>query len=204
MHPDVLSNLANNIRDEFNPALFTPEEKNALLLLKEVNTISSKVPGSQASKIFARHEIRSYFSDLGLPTLFFTFNPSATHSPIFQVIFGNEEIDLDSEHPCIPETRVARARNVAKDPVAAADFFDFMRTCLFKDLFGWDFKGAKSKPNGGIFGKLCAHFGAGELTGRGQFHGHYLIWLCGAPNPSEIHMLMKESCEYQDRFFNVF
>lgn len=62
VHPDVLNNLAHNIRDEFNPALFTPEEKNALLLLKEVNTISSRIPGSQASKIHARHEIRSFFS----------------------------------------------------------------------------------------------------------------------------------------------
>ncbi|KAE9389474.1 hypothetical protein BT96DRAFT_834826, partial [Gymnopus androsaceus JB14] len=139
VHPDVLSNLANNIRDEFNPALFTLEEKNALLLLKEVNTILSKVPGSRSSKVYAQHEIRSYFSYFGLPTLFFAFNPSATHSPIFQVIFGIHDIDLDSNHPALPITHSDCARNIAKDPVAAVDFFDFMRTCLFEDLFGWDF-----------------------------------------------------------------
>ncbi|KAE9400122.1 hypothetical protein BT96DRAFT_819664, partial [Gymnopus androsaceus JB14] len=162
VNPDVLNTLANNIRDEFNPSLFTPEEKNALLLLKEVNTISSKVPGSQASKVYARHEIRSYFSHFGLPTLFFTFNTSATHSPIFQVIFGNDDIDLDSDHPALPSTRSDRARNVAKDPVAGADFFEFMRICLFQDLFGWDFKAGKSFASGGIFGKIRAHYGSAE------------------------------------------
>lgn len=159
---------------------------------------------SQCSKIHARHEIRGFFSHLGLPTLFFTFNPSATHSPIFQVIFGYHDIDLESEHPLLPDTRSTRARNAAKDPVAAADFFDFMRTCLFADLFGWDFKAAQTKPEGGIFGKLRAHYGATELTERAQFHGHYLIWLCGALNPSEVHALMRESDEYRDRFFSFF
>ncbi|KAE9384722.1 hypothetical protein BT96DRAFT_841819, partial [Gymnopus androsaceus JB14] len=162
VHPDVLSNLARSMRDEYNPTLFTAEEKDALLLLKEVNTISAKVPGSQAAKVLTRHEIRSYFSHFGLPTIFFTFNPSATHSPIFQVIFGIEDIDLDSEFPALPLTRSERARNVAKDPVAAADFFDFMRTCLFRDLFGWDFNAGKSNHQGGILGKLRAHYGVVE------------------------------------------
>ncbi|KAE9387265.1 hypothetical protein BT96DRAFT_960430 [Gymnopus androsaceus JB14] len=160
-----------SVHPDHNPLLFTSEEKSALLLLKEVNTISSKVPGSQASKVHARHEIRSYFSHFGLPTLFFTFNPSAMHSPIFQVIFGNDDIDLDTDHPTLPSTRSARARNVAKDPVAGADFFEFMRTCLFQDLFGWDFKAGKSSDNGGIFGKIRAHYGSAELTERDQFHG---------------------------------
>lgn len=57
VHPKILQSLANSIRDEHNPALFSPEEKDALLLLKEVNTISAKIPGSQAAKIHTRHEI---------------------------------------------------------------------------------------------------------------------------------------------------
>lgn len=121
--PEVLTSLAHNIWDEYNPTLFTQEEKNALALLKEVNTIFAYVPGSQASKVIIRHEIRSYFLHFSLPTLFFTFNPSATHSPVFQVIFGKHDIDLLSEHPLIPETRADRALNVAKDPAASADFF---------------------------------------------------------------------------------
>ncbi|KAE9391590.1 hypothetical protein BT96DRAFT_831824, partial [Gymnopus androsaceus JB14] len=162
VHPDVLSNLAKSMRDEYNPTLFTSEERDALLLLKEVNTICAKIPGSQAAKVFTRHEIRSYFSHFGLPTLFFTFNPSATHSPIFQVIFGKHDNNLDCDNPALPVTRSERARNVAKDPVAAADFFEFMHTCLFRDLFGWDFAAGKSNDQGGILGKLRAHYGVAE------------------------------------------
>lgn len=154
VHPSVLQSLANSIRDEHNPALFSSEEKDAMLLLKEVNTISAKVPGSQASKVQTRHEIRSYFSHFGLPTLFFTFNPSASHSPIFQVIYGNDDIDLDFDCCNLPATQSERVHNVAKDPVAAADFFEFMHVCLFHDLFGWDFDKRKSNDNGGILGKL--------------------------------------------------
>ncbi|KIK22973.1 hypothetical protein PISMIDRAFT_59196, partial [Pisolithus microcarpus 441] len=62
------------------------DEKNALNLLKHVNTIAACVPGSEASKFLICTEIRSYFGYFGLPHLFFTFNPSVVHSPIFQVM----------------------------------------------------------------------------------------------------------------------
>ncbi|KAE9395280.1 hypothetical protein BT96DRAFT_1044716, partial [Gymnopus androsaceus JB14] len=160
VHPNVLNNLANSMQDEYNPTLLTPEEKDALFLLKEVNTILAKIPGSQASKVQTRHEICSYFSHFGLPTLFFTFNPSATHSSVFQVIYGNHDIDLDCDVPALPNTcSEFFADDIAKDPVAAADFFEFMRICMFSDLFGWDFNKSKSKDQGGILGKLRAHYG---------------------------------------------
>lgn len=120
------------------------------------------------------------------------------------MIFGSHDIDLDSEHPIFASTCSAHARNVAKDPVAAADFFDFMCRCLFEELFGWDFHAGKSKPKGGIFGKLCAYYGTAELTDRGNFHGHYMIWLCGAHNPYEVHNRMSDSDEYIERFFAFF
>lgn len=136
--------------------------------------------------------------------MFFTLNPSATHSPIFQVIYGNEEIDLDFDRPALPVTRSERACNVAKDPMAAADFFEFMHVCLFRDLLGWNFDKGKSTEQGGVLGPLRSHCGVVELTERGNFHGHYLLWLLGASNPSEIRKFLKSSEDYCNRFFNFF
>ena len=65
-------------------------------LLKQVNTIAACIPGSQASKIYVRNEIRNYFAYFGLPHIYFTFNPSAAHSPLFQLMYGDTTVDLSS------------------------------------------------------------------------------------------------------------
>jgi len=73
-----------------------PSQKNALELLQRVNTISANIPGSEASKILARNKIRSYSGFFGLPHIYLTLNPCAAHSPIFQAIFGDQTVNLDS------------------------------------------------------------------------------------------------------------
>ena len=122
-------------------------------LLKHVNTISARIPGSQSSKIFIRNEIRSYFSKFGLPHIYFTLNPSVTHNPIFQVMVGDTSVDLTSQFPfLVPSTE--NALRIAQDPVAAADFFEFCVSCVFEYLFGWDYENRKSSKRGGILGHL--------------------------------------------------
>ena len=122
--PETLSRLAEHLEWEGSLKSLTPDEKQALSLLNHVNTISAQIPGSQAAKIFMRNEIRSYFGEFGLPHLFFTFNPSVTHSPIFQLMVGDQSIDLSKRFPFVvpPKERAAR---VVADPVAAADFLEF-------------------------------------------------------------------------------
>ena len=122
--PKVLESLASRLEQECKQHEFSLEEKNALTLLKHVRTISARIPGSEASKIYVRNEIRSYFSYFGLPHLFFTFNPSPAHSPIFQVMFSNSTVDLSERFPHLVDAR-QRAVRLAQDPVAAVDFFDF-------------------------------------------------------------------------------
>ncbi|KAG2142130.1 hypothetical protein BD769DRAFT_52350 [Suillus cothurnatus] len=73
-------------------------------LEREFNTMSTRIPGSQSSKIFVRNEIRNYFGYFGLPHVFFTFNPSAAHSPIFQVMYGDKTVDLSARFPCMPSS----------------------------------------------------------------------------------------------------
>ena len=86
-----------------------------------------------------RNEIRSYCGFFGLPQLYITLNPSAVHSLIFQLMFGDETIDLSKRFPILVSAR-ERALRLAKDPVAGADFFNFCITSIFRFLFGWDYE----------------------------------------------------------------
>ena len=201
--PSVLQSLADHLEREGKLGTLNKEEQDAMQLLRQVNTISARIPGSQASKIFVRNEIRSYFSEFGLPHIYFTFNPSVTHSPIFQVMFGDQSIDLTDRFPfLVPSSE--RAQRLAKDPVAAADFFDFCVSCVFEHLFGWDYKARKSSSRGGILGHLRAFYGTSEYTERGSLHAHFLIWLIGGCNPNEIHHRFKEEPGFEKRFFDYF
>ena len=71
-----------------------PAQKNALELLQQIKIISAHIPGSEASKIQVCNKIRSYFGLFGLPHIHLTLNPCAAHSPIFQVMFGDKNVNL--------------------------------------------------------------------------------------------------------------
>lgn len=169
----------------------------------QVNTISAHIPGSQSSKITIHNEIRNYFGYFGLPQLFLTFNPSPAHSPLFLVMCGNKTINLFDHFPKIPSAQ-DRAIALANDPIAAADFFEFSITTLFTYLLGWDYKSCSSSLQGGIFGKVCAFYGITEFTEQGCLHGHFLIWLVGGMNPSELHKALDCDLHFQKRVFAFF
>lgn len=100
--PTLLEHLAHKLEHEHKIVNPTSEERDALQLLDQVNTMSARIPGSQASKTFVRNEIRNYYGYFGLLQLFFTFNPSPAHSPIFQVMCGDKTVDLSARFPIIP------------------------------------------------------------------------------------------------------
>ena len=199
----VLRSVAEHLEQEGKYQDLSDEQKSALDLLKHVNTIAARIPGSQAAKVFMRNEIRSYCGFFGLPHIYITLNPNAAHSPIFQVMFGDENIDLTKRFPMLVSAR-ERAIRLAKDPVAGADFFNFCITCIFQYLFGWDYDKQQSSPSGGILGKLEAFYGSSEFTERGMLHGHFLLWLLGGLNPSDVHQKMRDDPEFQERFFAFF
>lgn len=179
------------------------EGKRVLKLLKYVNTVAANVPGSHASRIKMRNEIRSYIGFMGIAPMFFTANPAPQDSPIFQVMYGDESINLDERYPHLV-SGVERSVRLAKDPVAAADFFDFAVECIFRDLFGWDFHLSKSTVDGGILGHLDGFYGSIEYTERGTLHGHFLIWLKGSVNPSEMRRRLSNNPAYQEQVFEYF
>lgn len=95
------------------------------------------------------------------------------------------------------------AIQLAQDPVAAADFFDFSVKCCFENLLGWDYTKQRSCPGGGLFGHLCAFYGTSEYTECGSLHGHFLLWLVGGMNPSELHVKLHDE-KYQNKLFSFF
>ena len=118
-------------------------------------------------------------------------------------MFGDETVDLTKRFPTLVSAR-ERAIRLAKDPVAGADFFNFCITSIFEYMFGWDFRKQESTPSGGILGKLEAFYGSSEFTDRGMLHGHFLLWLLGGLNPSEVHRKMSDDPGFQERFFAFF
>jgi len=71
-------------------------------------------------------------------------------------------------------------------------------------LFGWDFNKGRSSVEGGILGWLKAFYGIAEYTGRGDHHGHFLLWLLGALNPTDLHEKLKSSPGFDLKVFYFF
>jgi hypothetical protein len=110
-------------------------------------------------------------------------------------MFGNQMVDLTKrflEMPCGRE----RALRLMQDPMAATDFFEFSFRSLFHHLLGWDFEAGRSTEAGGILGFIHSFYGTSEFTERGSLHGHFLIWLEGGLNPSELHDHLCNSPKY--------
>lgn len=203
LDPKLIESVATHIANEGKISDLTPEQKKVMTLVQEVNTIGAKIPGSSSSKLLLRNEIRAYMGYFGLPHLYLTLNPSAGHSPVFQAVWGDDAVDLSQRFPDLAPSH-ERAIRLASDPIAGADFFSFMIEQFFTHLLGWDYVKKRSSPEGGIFGRIRAYYGTAEFTERGQLHGHFLIWLDGGLNPSDVHERMKKEPEWQKQFFDFF
>ncbi|KAG8912353.1 hypothetical protein FRC01_005141, partial [Tulasnella sp. 417] len=203
LSPELIQSVANHLEKDGKVMDLTPEQLEVMGLLTKVNAVAAQIPGSQASKIKLRNIIRAYMGFIGMPLIFFTLNTNAAHSPIMQVIFGDETVDLGKRFPVLA-TASERALRLAKDPVAAADFFHFCVVKFFSHMLGWNFEESKSSEAGSILGKVRAFFGTCEYTERANLHGHFLIWLQGGLNPSELHARLRDSQDFQERFFSFF
>ena len=159
------------------------EEWKVLNLMKEVNTISSHIPGSSASRIAMRNEIRALTMKVGLPSFFITINPADIYNPIVKFLAG-EEINLDALLPEQVPNSWEQSILIAKNPVVAARFFDIFVKVFLSTLLGYD--PTQKDLTGGVLGLVKAHYGCVEAQGRRTLHCHMLIWLEGGLNPNEI------------------
>ncbi|EJD49282.1 hypothetical protein AURDEDRAFT_33463, partial [Auricularia subglabra TFB-10046 SS5] len=137
------------------------EDSNVLELLKIVEAVAAKVPGGHATKVALRRNIYSFMRHFGVPHVFLTLNPGPVHSPLFHLMFGDTTVDLSSRYPRVLDS-ITRSIRVAKDPAAAADFFDLSIRLIFEHLLGWDFDRDCSSARGGVLGHIECFAGSVE------------------------------------------
>jgi len=127
------------------PTATTEEERKVLELMKEVKLISANIPGSSASRLTMRNEIRANILSLGVPSFYITVNPADVYNPIVKYLSGHE-IDIDNlmshEVPVYWEQAKAIARNLG----VAADFFDMFLNAFFSAILCYDPKQRSTEP----------------------------------------------------------
>ncbi|KAG2030248.1 hypothetical protein BDR03DRAFT_815441, partial [Suillus americanus] len=58
------------------------DERSVLRLMKEVEVITSEVPGSAHARAHMRNEIRGLMCERGLPSFYVTINPADVYNPL--------------------------------------------------------------------------------------------------------------------------
>ncbi|KAF9515504.1 hypothetical protein BS47DRAFT_1360950 [Hydnum rufescens UP504] len=91
LSPELIQRVAKHIENEGKISDLTTQEKNVMTLLKQVNIVSAKIPGSSASKLQVWNEICAYMGYFGLPHLYMTLNPNA--------MYGDDLVDLSLQSP---------------------------------------------------------------------------------------------------------
>ena len=184
---DVLKNISEKLSDgaHFSPS--TVEEKKCFQLLNDLDHVGGHVKGSITSKKHMRNEIWSMISQLGAPSWFITLSPADNRHPIC-LYYADENIEFK------PNLRSANERNllVARNPVAAARFFDLMVRTFIKHVLGID------AEHTGLYGDTSGYYGTVEQQGRLTLHLHTILWIKNALSPQEIrNKLMSNDSEFQ-------
>jgi hypothetical protein len=164
------------IKKDYSPYKATsPAEEAVLELLRYVDCVDQHIEGSTGEVTAMREEMRAICRASGTPSLFFTLNPADTYNPLCSFAAG-KDIDIDAlfDNPDSRFTTFDRARTLADNPVAGADFFKLM-----VDQFLEKFLGCAHGSKRGVFGRVKFYYGVIESQSRGSLHLHILIWLEG-------------------------
>lgn len=163
------------------------------LLKKHIHAVAGHMMGSDQGRYRLRSKIWSTSIAFGPPSLWLTINPDGLHDPIVQ-IFAGEAVDMDAFLSSLGPAKDTRARNIAKDPLAAAEFFKFIITAVLETLFQVRVvdHGRRVESGMGILGEVRAYFGVVESQGRGTLHLHIFVWLKHAPSADEMLTLLGE------------
>jgi Helitron helicase-like domain at N-terminus len=173
------------------------EEQQVLNLMKEVNVITSHVPGSAAARVVMRNEIRALMIlEKGLPSFYITINPADVYNPLVKFLAG-AEIDIDKLLPEEIPNYWEQSLLIAKNPAVAARFFNIYMRAFITTILAYD----KKKVKNGIFGIVNAYYGCVEAQGRGTLHCHMLVWVEGGLNPNQIkeRVLNDGHVDFRDR-----
>ena len=93
---------------------------------KVVNTITSNIPGTSASHVVTRNEIRALMISIekGLPSFFITINPADVYNPLVKFL-GGADIDIDNLLPEQVPNYCKQSILIAKNTFFAAKFLTF-------------------------------------------------------------------------------
>jgi hypothetical protein len=115
----------------------TAEERKVLRLMKEVNLVTTKVPGSSAARVAMRNEIRALTMTHGMPSFYLTINPADTHNPVVKFLAG-ADIDIDKllqdQIPNYWEQSIL----ISSNPVVGAKFFNVYLKAFLQTVLGYD------------------------------------------------------------------
>ncbi|KAJ3766706.1 hypothetical protein FB446DRAFT_625523, partial [Lentinula raphanica] len=80
--PESVRTVCEHLSQGDRVGCSTTEERQLMNLMKELNVINTHVPGSSASKVAMRNEIRAINIEKGLPSFFLTINPADVYNPV--------------------------------------------------------------------------------------------------------------------------
>ena len=196
---DAIGQVLARLENGEGATAHTEEERKVLKLMKEVNLVTAKVPGSSAARVAMRNEIRALTMTHGMPSFYVTINPADAHNPVVKFLAG-ADIDIDKMLLDQVPNYWEQAILISSNPAVGAKFFNtylkaFLRAvlgCMDEDL----------NVDGGILGTVKAHYGCVEAQGRGSLHCHMLIWIEGALNPNEIRDKVMNDAEWGKRLLD--
>jgi hypothetical protein len=177
----------------------TAEERKVLRLMKEVNLVTTKVPGSSAARVSMRNEIRALTMTHGMPSFYVTINPADTHNPIVKFLVG-ADINIDEMLQDQVPNYWEQSMLVSSNPAVGAKFFNVYLKAFLRTVLGYD--DDMVDGDGGVLGVVKAHYGCVEAQGCGSLHCHMLIWIEGALNPNEIRERVMRDTEWGKRLLD--
>jgi hypothetical protein len=140
--------------------------------MKQVNIVTSNVPGTSASRVTMRNEIRGLMIEKGMPSFFITINPADVYNPIVKFL-GGAEIDLNNILPEQVPNYQEQSILVAKNPFVAAKFFNIYMKAFISAVLGYDPN--ENTTEGGVLGLVKAYYGCVEAQGWGTLHCHMMV-----------------------------
>lgn len=197
INPASLRDLAEKFERDSNYKPTLEAEKEVMRTLEKLNVVCKDLPGSSSYKQCRRNEIRGLINCHGALALFITINPTDIHHPLVQ-LFAGECIALEDPDIADRLSLIQKKILVAKNPAAAALFFDSMMRDFIEVILGY---GNSDSP--GLFGKCKAYYGMVEAQGKGTLHCHILVWLIGHLSPQALRDKMNNDPSFKERMFRL-
>ena len=187
MNPTVMGVLSKRMEGGEVVVAETDEERTCFDLMRHVDYVGGHVQGSVTAKKYMRNEIWSMINFMGAPSWFITLSPADSNHPI-ALYFADHDLVFKPRIRSWSE----RSSLVARNPVAAARFFNVMVCAFIFHVLG------VNADHRGLYGPTSAYYAAVEQQGRLTLHLHTMLWIRGAPSPQTMReRLLADDSEFE-------